>query len=63
MISTYKEKDEHEMIVFRVPKQLRQMAQEKADKMMISKSAICRTALMEYLATDSDMFGQKLPQY
>lgn len=55
---------EQEMIVFRVPKHLALHAQKKASVMMISKSAICRTALLEYLTKDKGNFpAEALPQF
>jgi len=44
-----KNTDEHEMFVFRVPNQLAEQATQKAEEMMVSKSAICRQALSHYL--------------
>jgi len=56
--------EKQDTIVFRVPMELSQTAQEKASSMMISKSAICRTALMEYLSADIGMnLAEDLPQY
>ena len=44
-----KNTDEHEMFVFRVPNQLAEQATQKAEEMMISRSAVCRQALSQYL--------------
>ena len=51
MINTYKDKAEQEMIVFRVPKDIASNTQILATKRMISKSAICRIALLLVLPT------------
>lgn len=64
MTNTYTENDVQEMMVFRVPKNLADNTQELATKRMISKSAICRIALLEYLASDtSGNLTEILPQY
>ena len=56
-------KDTQEMIVFRVPKELAQNAKKKASKMMISRSAVCRTALFKYLTEESGTSADTLPQF
>ena len=54
----------NDVIVFRVPKELSTQARIKASQMMISKSAICRTALFEYLASETGgTIAEVLPQY
>jgi len=53
MTNTYEDNNENETIVFRVPKELAQIAKKRASKMMISKSSVCRTALFEYLASET----------
>ena len=64
MINTYKDKSEQEMIVFRVPKDIASNTQILATKRMISKSAICRIALLEYLTSErSGTLSETLPQY
>lgn len=56
--------EKQDTIVFRVPRDLSQIAQQKASTMMVSKSAICRTALLEYLAAEgSTNLADGLPQY
>lgn len=44
-----KDTEQHEMFVFRVPNQLAEQATQRAQEMMVSKSAICRQALSQYL--------------
>ena len=63
MRKSYKEDETQEMIVFRVPKELAIGAQKKASMLMISKSAVCRTALLEYLTPDRGSAPEILPQY
>jgi len=61
---TYGENKKMEMIVFRVPKKLEIDAQKLADKKMISKSAICRTALFEYLSAEAPLeYAETMRQY
>ena len=64
MKPTYKENTSHEMFVFRVPITLAEKATKKADEMMISKSAICRQALQEFVSPDNvGNLTDSLPQY
>tara|TARA_R110000744_G_scaffold344093_1_gene449350 strand:+ start:88 stop:264 length:177 start_codon:yes stop_codon:yes gene_type:complete len=49
MRKSYKEDDTQEMIVFRVPNKLAEQASQRAQEMMVSKSAICRQALSQFL--------------
>ena len=63
MRKSYKEDETQEMIVLRVPKNLAIDAQKRASVMMISKSAVCRTALLEYLTPERGTSSEVLPQY
>ena len=64
MTTTYKENTQHEMFVFRVPITLAEKATRKADEMMISRSAICRQALQEFVQSETGgQFTEVLPQY
>mgnify|MGYP000154611548 CR=1 FL=1 len=44
-----KDTEQHEMFVFRVPNDLAEQATQRAQELMVSKSAICRQALSQYL--------------
>lgn len=64
MTRTYKENTSHEMFVFRVPNTLAEKATQKADEMMVSRSAICRQALQEFISSETGMeLSEKLPSY